>query len=99
MLTALLGEYRFNKLMSKLNRGGKDLDMLTLADMDGVEMRSAFKRAVVDGKNINVGGKDIVFGTTDAESKFSLATDQNSQCMSEYDDIVVTEELNMPDDV
>ena len=62
MLTALLGEDQFNKLMSNLNRGGRDLDMLTLADMDGVEMRSAFKRAVVDGKNINVGGKDIVFG-------------------------------------
>tara|TARA_R100000951_G_scaffold60984_1_gene51244 strand:- start:185 stop:12685 length:12501 start_codon:yes stop_codon:yes gene_type:complete len=84
------------KIKNILNR--KNLDLINLGDVSDLDIRKQFKRAVVSGEKITIGGKDIDFGQTDSESKFSKSMDDSNKGRAERGDEVLTDTVEVSDE-
>jgi len=84
------------KIKNILNR--KNLDLINLGDVSDLDIRKQFKRAVVSGEKITIGGKDIDFGQTDSESKFSKSMDNSNKGRAERGDEVLTDTVEVSDE-
>ena len=92
-LEAIFGVENIKKILNR-----KNLDLINLGDVSDLDIRKQFKRAVVSGEKITIGGKDIDFGQTDSESKFSKSMDDSNKGRAERGDEVLTDTVEVSDE-
>lgn len=91
-LEAIFGAEKIKNILER-----KNLDLINLGDVSDLDIRKQFKRAVVSGEKITIGGKDIEFGQTDSEIKFSRSMDDSNKGRAERGDEVLTDTVEVSD--